>query len=113
MLCSSAIFHHVCNPYAYVSYQFVPGFSLRDVFFLSVEQRKYNKGNIRHGPYSLTACWAEPFASERHTAGCGLHRVIAFGFWGIQGRISTIINNSALARWQQLLRPSGDEQAIK
>lgn len=66
-------------------------------------------GNIRHGPYSLTACWAEPFTSERHAAGCGLHRVIAFGFWGIQECISTIINKSALAGCKQLLNPSGDE----
>lgn len=63
-------------------------------------EKKYNRnlwGNIRHGPYSLTACWTEPFTSERHTAGCGLHRVIAFGFWGIQICISAIINKSALA----------------
>lgn len=49
------------------------------------------------GPYSLTACRAKPFTSEMHTAGCGLHRVIAFGFWGIQDCISSIINKSVLA----------------
>lgn len=64
---------------------------------------------MRHGPYSLTACWAEAFTSERHTAGCGLHRVIASGFRGIQKCISTIINKSALAGRQQLLHPYGHE----
>lgn len=111
MLCASPIFYHVGNPYSYFPYQFPPGFFPQGCF-LSVEQRKYNRnlwGNIRHGPYSLTACWAEPFTSERHTAGYSLHRVIAFGFWGIQECISTIINKSALAGRQQLLDPSGDE----
>lgn len=41
------------------------------------------------------------------TAGCGLHRVIALGFRGVQERISTIINKSTLSWWQQLLCPSG------
>lgn len=73
---------------------------------------KYNRdlrGSIRHGPRSLTACWVLPFTSERHAAGCGLHKVIAFGARGIQGCISTIINKSAVTGWQQLLCPSGDE----
>lgn len=39
----------------------------------------------------------------------GLHRVIAYGFWGIQGSISAIINKSAVAGWRQLLYPSGDK----
>lgn len=41
-------------------------------------------------------------------AGCGLHRVIAFGFRGIQECISTVINKSTLSWWQQLLCPSGN-----
>lgn len=67
------------------------------------------KGNISHGPYSQTACWAKPFTSERHTAGCGLHRVIAFGFRGIQKCFCTIINKNALAGCQQLFHSYGDK----
>lgn len=94
MLCFPAIFYHVGNPYACFSYGSLPVFLSSGKFTKCVTELW---GNIKHGPCGSTACWVEPFTSERHAAGCGLHKVIAFGFWGIQECISTIINKSTLA----------------
>jgi len=103
-LCFSAIFYDAKNPYLYFSTKFVP--SGRLCRCGTEENTAGVFGEISGiGPYSLTACWAELFTSEKHTAGCGLHRVIAFGFRGIQDCICSIINKSVLAGWQQLFTP--------
>lgn len=111
MLCFSSIFYHIGNPYSYfplsVSSRFFP-----QGCFLSVEWIAGGKnttgifGEISDmGP----TAWLH-VGRERHTAGCGLHRVIpSVGFWGIQKCISNIINKSTVAGWQQLLYPYGDE----
>lgn len=108
MFCFPAIFYHVGNPYTSFSY----GFTFLHFFLfplgslLSVLQSC--GGNTKTWAPQLDCMLVGAIYKWAATAGCGLHRVIAFGFRGIQECIRTIINKSTLSWWQQLLCPSGN-----